>query len=294
MVQGAENDLADIRFFTVESPVIFNRDNDPFNNLNNNSLIVDNKAILARDTAVQAQIDLAAHIGTGGVPEHAGATPALSGFLPTADKTKLDFIQAGAQLNILAPVDAIELISRKPTTLHKHLPATAVNDGFLSAVAKTKLDTIELAAQVNNLTPAQAATLTSGGNADTEHTHNFVGTAETFTEAVHLITDHAGIPGIGGFTGFIKVPYESGPSQVNPGVTVFTKSYDVTDSFTSLHVVTAGLSHITDFGWWGRDETFLVTGVSVVGTDGIVTYEVVQGGGSGDMQMRCWQGGYGL
>ncbi len=289
MVQGAENDLIDIRFYFEITPVIFNRDNEPFEDANTNTLTVDNKAILARDTAIQAQIDLAAHIGQGGTSQHSGAATALSGFLPVADKSKLDAIQNSAQLNILAPVDAIELISRKSTTLHSHILATPLIDGFVSTVDKIKLDGIEASAQVNNLSVADATQLTSGGNADTLHTHNFVGTAETFTEAVHLTTDHTAIPGVGGFSGFTSSIYNLGTVQLFPGVTIFSNPYAV----TTLYVVTAGIADIMEIGWWGKHEQFLLTDVSISGVNGIVTYEIKGGNAPGDTELLCWQGGYG-
>ncbi|MHA2063857.1 MAG: hypothetical protein ACXABY_05660 [Candidatus Thorarchaeota archaeon] len=227
MVQGAENDLADIRLYTVESPVIFNRDNDPFTDLNNNTLLVDDKAILARDTASQAQIDLAGHIGQGGIAEHSDATPALSGFLSNSDKSKLDLVQSGAQLNILAPVDAINLISRKATTLHRHLIATTLNEGFMSIADKIKLNGIAPGAQVNRLSVSNATTLTDGSNADSLHTHNFIGTTETFTAAVHDISDHAPVPGIGGFPGFLNSPHNLGPTQLANGTVMHSHDYSL-------------------------------------------------------------------
>jgi len=365
MVQGAENDLLDIRFYLESTPVIFNRDNEPFEDLNNNILTVDNKAILARDTASATASELAAHIGnsgfstlvvelvhgavgggpflvgeavsggtslatgvvnkvnasslivgsilsgpfldteliTGGgsgatanltsdpvpVPEHADATTGVSGFMPASDKAKLNLIQDGAQLNILAPVDAIELISRKVTTLHSHLLVTTLTDGFMSAADKTKLDGVQAGAQVNNISAVDAATLTGGGNADALHGHFFSAGSETFTAAVHLTTDHAGLPGIGGFPGFVEDAYNLGPVQTFAGQTVFP----VVFPFSTLDVVVGGMTHFLDFGIWGASEEFRVDDLSKAALTGTITYSCIPGG-AGDIEMRGWIGGFGL
>lgn len=291
MTQGAENDLLDIRFYQESTPVQFVRDNEPLEDLNNNILTVDDKAILARDTATTVSTDLGNHIGQGGVAEHAVATTGVAGFMSAADKAKLDLIQDGAQINILAPVDAIELISRGVTTLHSHALATPLLNGFMSATDKAKLDGIEAGAEVNNISDADAITLTTGGNADALHGHFFSAGSESFTEAVHATTNHTGIPGIAAFPGFSADEFNLGPTQVGIGTTIFAKPYS---GFTTVEVLSAGFAEILDAGIWGASETFKINDVSISGTTGTVVYEIFASAAPGDMNMVCWQSGYGL
>ena len=289
MTQGAENDLIDIRVYQESTPVLFSRSNEPFEDLNTNILIVDNKAILARDTALTVQTDLGNHIGQAGIVEHALATTAVAGFMSALDKAKLDLIQEQAQLNILSPTDAIELISRKATTLHSHNLATTTLNGFFAATDKVKLDGIQAGAQVNNITNGNAVTLTSGGNADTLHNHFFSAGSENFTELVHFNTNHTGIQGVAAFPGFVDSAFNPGP-PLGPGVGVLLHTANFT-SFSSLEVVAAGFQDIRDFGYWGGSEFFAITNIVITGTTSVLTFEI---GGYGDMQMRTWQKGYGV
>jgi len=292
VVQGAENDLIDIRFVTETTPVIWFRTNEPFEDLNTNILIVDNKAILARSTAQATEASLATHIGSVGLVEHAAATTGLSGFMTAADKVKLNGIQTNAQLNILSPTDAIELISLGETTLHEHPLATSTLDGYMTIADKLKLDGIQAGAQVNNITVSQKNTLTGGGNADSLHSHGFSVGSETFTAAVHAVTNHAGIPGVEAFPGFSVSSYQKGAAQINPGTTIYTRNYGGT--FSSLEAISADHARMLDFGVWGAAEQFRINDVSITGSDGTVVYEVAAGGGIGDMLFQCWQVGYGI
>jgi hypothetical protein len=295
MAQGAELDLADIRFYTEATPVQFVRDNEPFEDLNANILLVDNKAILARDTAIQVASDLTAHIGSSGVSEHAVGTTSTAGFISVADKAKLDSIDEGAQVNTLPPTDALELISRKETTLHLHPTVTPTAPGFMGTAEKTKLDGIEPLAQVNNISNADAATLTNASNADALHTHGFSAGSETFTEAVHFTTNHAGLPGVTGFPGFSTsenffVSSELIGAGGSGGSATFPKTY----SFT-VQSVTAGFAEIKDRGGWGANEQFLITDIVISGGNTVtVSFEVTPGtaGGGGDMNFRVWQGAF--
>lgn len=290
MVQGAENDLIDIRYYTETTPVIWFRSNEPVEDLNTNILTVDTKAILARDTALTAQTDLGNHVGQAGVAEHAVATTAAAGFMSAADTAKLSDIQSQAQLNVLSPVDAIELISGKVTTLHEHPLATPTLDGYMEAADSTKLAGIASGAQVNNITGAQATALTSGGNADSEHIHGFSVGSEAYTEAVHATTDHTGIPGVTSFPGFVTSSFNMSSIQINPGVMVFNQPYGL----SSLECLSAGFQEIFDFSVWGASEAFIINDVSISGTIGTVAFEVHPGVGSGDMGMRVWQVGHGV
>ena len=166
MTQGAENDLDDITFYTEDRAVYFIGDNEPFGNLNDNILTVDDKAILARNTAQATEVTLAAHIGSVGPAIHANSTTSNSGFMSPADKIKLDDVQEGAQVGTLSPSDALELIGRKDTFLHLHLESTIVSNGFMSAADNIKLAGIQTGAQANALTDPDALNLTDGSNAD--------------------------------------------------------------------------------------------------------------------------------
>lgn len=291
MSQGAQNDLLDIRYYFESTPVVFNRSNEPVEDLNNNTLTIDNKAIAARDLALSVSATLAGHIGQQGPTEHADATTSVAGFMPPEDKAKLDNIQPNAQINILAPVDALELVSRKITTLHAHPPATTTTPGFLTAADKAKLNGIEALAQVNNISDANVATLTSGGNADTLHNHGFSPGSETFTELVHSTTNHTGLPGIPVFPGFATSSFIVSSEQFGPGITVFANNYGGT--FTTLDAVIGGFHYIQDNGIWNASEEFSINDINIVGTSATITFEVIAGGGGGDMQARCWQVGYG-
>lgn len=165
MAQGAELDLLDITLFTEDRAVYFINDNTTFIELNSNILTVDNKAILARNTAQTTEINLAAHIGSVGLSTHATATTANSGFMSASDKAKLDDIATGAQVGILSPNDALELTSGKNTSLHLHPEATTTANGFTSIADKAKLDGIAAGAQVNALSDVDATNLTDGSNA---------------------------------------------------------------------------------------------------------------------------------
>lgn len=291
MTQGAENDLLDIRFYQESTTVIFNRSNEPMEDINNNTLTIDNKAIAARDTAITVQTDLSNHIGQAGIAEHSVATITTSGFISADDKGKLDRIQDQAQLNILAPVDAIELISRKATTLHAHPEATTVTSGFMSATDNAKLAGIEAGAEVNNISTANVTTLTTGGNADALHTHTFAPGSEGFSAAVHATTNHTGLTGIPVFPGFAPSIFHLSAQQVGPGVSMHSIPYG---SFTSLEVVTAGFAEWADAGVWGNEESFSINDITIVGTTGTVSYEIDPGVAFGDASMRVWQVGYGV
>lgn len=295
MVQGAEFDLKDIRFYTQTSDVDFVEDNEPIQDLNDNILTVDNKAILAKNTANTASSTLAAHIGGSGTSEHPIATDTVAGFMSTADKFKLEGIQPEAQLNILSPTDALELVGGAVTVLHTHITVTDLNDGIMTTALKAKLDTIQDGAEVNILSTAEADGLTGGTpDANFLHTHVTPTFTETFNSGDHSGVDHTGLLGVpSGFPGFTKVSFDTGPTQSGPGTTIFAKPFA---SFVSdLAVITAGIQRIVDTGpQWGASETFKINDVSKSGTTGTVVYEIKKGAGDGFTQMNCWIGGYGI
>lgn len=325
MAQGAENDLKDIRFFTNTSKVDFVEDNESADDLNFNTLVVDNKAILAKNTANASQTELGTHIGGSGVAAHPASTTTVAGFISAADQAKLDGIQVEAQINILSPLDALELVSGGVTRLHTHIDASAANDGLMPAADKAKLDTIQIGAQVNILTGAQVTGLIGGGDANSYHTHVTPTFTETFkagpgTDGVppgvtyHTNVDHTGLTGVpGSFPGFVPVPYQEGPTLINTvfdvafsGIEVFSKDYS--PFLSELAVVTGGISYIADAGSWGLTETFFVNDLSKSGLIGTITYQIIANNpvasipvpdwstiaGDGLMTMRCWQGGYGI
>lgn len=71
------------------------------------------------------------HVGTGGTA-HADATTTVAGFMSVADKTKLDGVEALAEVNNISDVDATELTDGGLTTLHGH-----EHDGILYPASLT-------------------------------------------------------------------------------------------------------------------------------------------------------------
>jgi hypothetical protein len=288
MVQGAEFDLIDIRFYTQTSDVDFVQDNEPVQDLNTNVLIIDDKAILARNTATQADTDFTAHQGAGG-PIHANGTTLVAGFLSVADKVKLDQIDTEAQLNILPPTDALELVGRGTTVLHEHPEVTDSAGGYMSVSLKSKLDGIQTGAQVNNITQPQADLLTAIGgvqDANSLHSHVTPVFVETFDAGDHAATDHTGLPGVVPFSGLTKSTFAIGPSQTGPGITIWNRVY----SFTP-HTVAAGFAEIKDFGGWGLLEAFTMAGISISQPTKTVTISIQgkEAGAGGDFLFRAWQ-----
>jgi hypothetical protein len=294
MAQGAELDLVDISFFTEDRAVYYINDNVTFQEINTNVLTVDNKAILARNTAQTVTADLAAHIGSVGLPVHAGATTASSGFMSATDKLKLNNIATGAKVGILSPADALELTTRKDTFLHLHPAATTAANGFMSAVDKVKLDTVQTGAQANRLNDANALTLTDGSNADSLHTHFFGLITETFTATVHNSISHAGIPGTAGFTPFTTTEsYFPGPlidNSTGTTIQIFSHTYPFLPE-----VLSGDWRYLHTTGFNSKD-TALTTGFAISGNDGIITYsaEDTNAGGTDILTLSCWQGAYGI
>lgn len=327
MAQGSENDLKDIRYYTSISMVDFVDDNKPVEDLNFNTLRVDNKAIQAESLATQANTDITAHIGGGGTSEHGVATTLVAGFLASADKLKLDGIQTEAQINILSPLDALELVGGGVTRLHTHITATSINDGLMSAADKTKLNGIQAGAKINLLTNGQVATLTSGGDANSLHTHTTPTFFETFragpgTDAVppgvtyHTNVDHSSLLGVpGAFAGFQRVPFNISPpieNFVNNPAFNFIDIFDFDYSpfLTDLAIVGAGLASIQSKSGWGSTEAFYINDVSKSGLVGTVVYQVNANdpvpelpfpptdwsliAGDGLMKLRVFQSGFGI
>lgn len=96
---------------------------------------------------------------------HTNATESANGFMSAADKTKLDGISTGAQVNAVTSVNSkTGAVSLSYTDVgaaasnHTHPDATESVDGFLSAADKTKLDGIATGAQVNSVTSVAGKT----------------------------------------------------------------------------------------------------------------------------------------
>lgn len=327
MTQGSENDLKDIRFYTNTSKIDFVDDNKPIEDLNFNVLQVDNKAIAAETIATQADTDITTHIGGSGISEHGLATTVVAGFMAPSDKLKLDGVEAEAQINILSPLDALELVSRGVTRLHTHITATSINDGLMSAADKTKLNGIQAGAQVNILTAPQVATLTSGGDANSLHTHTTPLFEEFFkagpgTDNVppgvtyHTNVNHTGLPGVpGSFAGFTKVPYRLSPTIENfvgdpafSSIVVF--DFDYSPFLSDLAIVGAGIAEMHDKFTYDSTEAFYINDVSKSGLVGTVVFQVSANdpvpelpfpptdwsliAGDGLMKMSVFQSGFGI
>jgi len=292
MAQGAELDLIDVRYYTNSSRVYFVDDNEPLQDINTNILKVDNKAVLAKNTANQVTADFAAHQGGGGTGVHTEATPYTSGFMSAADKVKLDSVAVEAQLNILSPSDALELVSRQATLLHTHPAVTTLTDGFMSSADKTKLNGIEAGAKVNNISDANAAILTGGPseNAESLHTHVVPVFVETFDYAAHQGHDHTGISGMVPYTGLLKSPFFSGPTSSGSTV-IFIQDFAFTPVSVHAGIRVASATSVYPF-YWGAGEEFIIDDLEVdMGNNrGILTYRATGGLGS----LSCWMGAYGV
>lgn len=107
------------------------------------------------------------HVGSGGAA-HAAATGAAAGFMPAADRTKLDGVEAGATAAGAAGDAHATLVTGNPHGLDAadvgaapaghvgaggaaHATATAALAGFMSAVDKSKLDSMDAAGKVSRV-----------------------------------------------------------------------------------------------------------------------------------------------
>lgn len=120
------------------------------------------------------------HVGSRGADQHA---PVLAGgdagFMSGSDKSKLDGIEEGAQVNVPAnlstTVGASTVTVNSDTGTDATIPAATTTDaGVMTAADKTKLDGIAAGAQVNvptNLsTTTSATTLTVNSDTGTDAT----------------------------------------------------------------------------------------------------------------------------
>lgn len=102
-----------------------------------------------------------AHVGSGGTA-HSAATTGAAGFMSAADKTKLDGIAAGAQVNVptdlsLGTITATSIPLNSSTGADVTLPsATTSLAGLQSAADKTKLDGVAAGATANANTDTMA------------------------------------------------------------------------------------------------------------------------------------------
>ena len=106
-------------------------------------------------TVAQADARYAAiaHVGATG-SAHGAATTAAAGFMSSADKTKLNGIAPGAQVNVGTDLSVTYFglsarISSSTGANDDILAATTTTAGLMSAPDKAKLDAVEAGAQVN-------------------------------------------------------------------------------------------------------------------------------------------------
>lgn len=108
------------------------------------------------------ETNLTAHIGSRG-SAHTNVTTTEAGFMSAADKTKLNGIAAGAQVNVATNLSssyastAVNIASSTGTTTSINSATTSLA-GVLSASDKTKLDGIAAGAQVNTVTSVAGKT----------------------------------------------------------------------------------------------------------------------------------------
>lgn len=113
-----------------------------------------------------ARFNDTAHGSRGGAGLHAVATTSANGFMSSTDKSKLDGIAAGAQVNVGTDLGLTGTGNSRTVTSstgnNVAIPvATASNAGFMATGDKSKLDGIEVGAQVNvatNLGQSRTAT----------------------------------------------------------------------------------------------------------------------------------------
>lgn len=161
--------LIAVRFYTESTPVLASRDNEPLQDLLTNITTV-NTAVDGVTTSFNTlNTDYTTHHkGLGadpnGTPQvgvtHQNVTAITPGFMSPAQYTKLTLIQDNAQVNALALVEALELVSRGSTTLHRHrnadsnapdlTPAGVYHDGFISASQAARLASVAFGAQTRD------------------------------------------------------------------------------------------------------------------------------------------------
>jgi hypothetical protein len=128
------------------------------------------------------------HIGATGIA-HGIATESHNGFMSTSDKTKLEGIEAGAQVNVATNIalgtitDAEVPLTSSTGTGAALAGATQLLAGIMTATDKIKLDGIEAGAQVNVATNIALGTVT-----DTEvPLTSSTGTGTTLAAATQLL-----------------------------------------------------------------------------------------------------------
>ncbi len=106
------------------------------------------------------------HVGAGGTAHAAVVAGGAAGFMTGADKTKLDGIAPGAQVNVptnlTTTTSATTLTVNSDTGTDATLPAATTSvAGVMTAADKTKLDGIAAGAQVNVPTDLSLGTITN-------------------------------------------------------------------------------------------------------------------------------------
>ena len=114
-------------------------------------------------TAVTGTLPILSSGGTAPDISINAATTLLPGSMSAADKTKLDGIEAGAQVNVatnLAYTDSTRVLTSSTGT-DVTLPLVGADPGLMTAADKTKLDGIAAGAQVNVATNLAQGTRTT-------------------------------------------------------------------------------------------------------------------------------------
>jgi hypothetical protein len=124
---------------------------DMLNGIRLNNIVSGDSGKLLRIGSSENLIETVAHIGSGG-SVHAAATTSVNGFMSSTDKTKLDGIEAGAQVNVATNIaqgtrttTSVPITSSTGTGATLDVATTSLA-GVMSSADKTKLDGIATSA----------------------------------------------------------------------------------------------------------------------------------------------------
>jgi hypothetical protein len=195
---------------------------------------------------------------------HTAATTSVAGFLSATDKSKLDGIAAGAQVNVATNLGYTSSASggtvTSSTGTNATLPAATTSvAGLLTSSDKTKLDGIAAGAQVNTVTSVAgktgAVTLSAVdvGAASTSHSH----TAATTSAAGFMSTsDKSKLDGISvgatANTGTVTSVAASAGTGISVSGSPITTSGTLTITNTAPH-------QATNLGITGTGDTRTIT-----------------------------------
>ena len=213
---------------------------------------------------------------TGDNDDIQAATTSLAGVMSAADKTKLDGIDTGAEVNVPTNLGnsatGTALTITSSTGTNTNLPAaTTTTWGVMTDEDKTKLDGIEALADVtdagNVTTSLVAATAISGPNQTTIQGNLGLGTLATLSEVnAATIADNS----VGADELNVSGDGTAGQALVSDGDGTFTWStISVTDNDVNVANLTARLPQITESVTIGdaTDVTITTSGDLVVTGD---------------------------